>query len=340
MGLHQPPTLERRIDHDVTDRVRVSDPAAVRDAVLRLLLALDPHLDVAPLTTAFAHFGQLYAGRLAGYRGCDTPYHDAQHSLDVALATARLIDGHERGTGAAGRLGSRRAALGVIGALFHDVGFVRRDDDAAEHGAAYTLSHVERSGAFLEQTLPRLGFEAGDAAMLHRLIHFTGYEQALDSIAIDDPRDRRLGYLIASADLLAQTADHCYLEKCRDFLFPEMQVCGLAGAARPGGPVPLYDSPATLLRGTPEFNARIWRDRLDGYFEGAHRHLGTHFGSGFGGPHPYGAAIDANLRRVQAAIDAGDRFDRLDRQPRAIRAAELRAILDQAQPLATAAAGR
>jgi hypothetical protein len=319
---------QRRNDHDVTGRVRVSDPVAVETAVVEILQALNPDFPRASLTAAFERFGRLYAGRLPGFAGCDTWYHDAQHSLDVALATARLIDGYERGTGAAGKLGSRRAVLGVICALFHDVGYVRQDGDTAANGAAYTLSHVERSGAFLERVLPQFGFSADEAAMAHRLIHFTGYEVPLDSIQIEDSRDRQLGFLIATGDLLAQTADRCYLEKCRDFLYPEFLICGLAGERKAEGPAPLYPSIEALLHGTPEFNAKLWHERLDGYFGGVHRHLGTHFGSGFGGRHPYVAAIDSNLARVQQAIDQGDRFDRLRRRPQAIQAQELCAILD------------
>jgi hypothetical protein len=315
-------------DHDVTGCVRVSDPAAVESAVAEIFGALEADFERTPLSAAFELFGRLYAGRLPGFAGCDTWYHDAQHSLDVALATARLIDGHEHGTGAAGKLGTRRAVLGVICALFHDVGYVRRDGDDAVNGAAYTLSHVERSGAFLERVLPQFGFTGAEAAMAHRLIHFTGYEMPLESIDIEDPRDRQLGFLIASGDLLAQTADRCYLEKCRDFLYPEFLICGLAGEARADGPRPRYASINALLHDTPEFNARLWQERLDGYFGGVHRHLGTHFGSGFGGRHPYVTAIDTNLQRVQRLIDEGDRFEQLDRHPRAIQARELGAILD------------
>jgi hypothetical protein len=49
-----------------------------------------------------------------------------------------------------------------------------------------------------------------------KIVHFTGYEVQFDQIRLDDHRDRKLGHLIGTGDLIAQMADRCYLEKCRD----------------------------------------------------------------------------------------------------------------------------
>ena len=48
------------------------------------------------LWLAFYDFERLFTGRLPGYRGCDTTYHDVQHTLDMTLALARLVVGYER----------------------------------------------------------------------------------------------------------------------------------------------------------------------------------------------------------------------------------------------------
>lgn len=312
----------RRNHYDVTNQICVADPHEVRDEVTRRLAEHDPLLDSGVLEAAFLTFTHLHAGTLPGYAAADTPYHDAQHSLDCALGTARLIDGHERGVSVAERIGPRRALLGVLIALFHDAGYVRRRGDRASNGAAYALSHVQRSAEFLQRFLPSFGFEQ-EALLAGRIVHFTGYEMALDDIAVHDPRDRSLGFMIASADLLVQTADRCYLEKCRDFLYPEFEVAGLAGSRQPGGPEPLYADSDSLMRGTPEFNARLWSERLDGYFGGIHRHFGTHFEGRYGGRNPYRDCIDDNLRRIGQAISRG-RFDSLSLRPRAIGAACMR----------------
>ena len=319
-----PRAVRRRNHYDVTGRVRISHPDDVRDAVCELLAALYPDADLAALRDAFRTFGRLYAGTLPGYAGCDTWYHDAQHSLDCALAMARLLDGYERSMPAAQKLGARRAVLGVLIALFHDAGYIRRRGDHAANGAEFTLTHVYRSGEFLRDYLPKIGF-GDDVRKARQIVHFTGYEIALDKIQVRDAKDRMLGFLLGSADVLAQTSDRCYLEKCRDFLFREFTLCGLAGTPRPGGPTPIYGSANELLAKTVAFNRELWSERLDGYFGGVHRFLDVHFG----GPNPYGAAIDAHLARI-ARLVRTRRLGDLKQRPVAINRERLRRIIGPA----------
>ena len=149
-----------------------------------------------------------------------------------------MLDGHERSVTQSKKLGDRRVRLGIIAALFHDAGYIRRYDEPQFHnGAEFTFYHVTRSSNFLVELLPKLGF--GREAKLH----FTGYEMALDKIKVRDKKDRRLGFLLGTADLIAQMADRCYLEKCQSYLFHEFQSCGLAAPGIPGGPKPVYASP-------------------------------------------------------------------------------------------------
>jgi hypothetical protein len=311
----------RRNHYDVTDRVRISHPAEVAAAINRILAARYPGIDLQPLDHAIATFGRLYAGWLPGYVGCDTWYHDAQHSLDCALTMVRLLDGHDRSVAADRRLGPRRALLGVIIALFHDAGYIRHSGDRVGNGAEFTLTHVQRSGEFLRAYLPTIGF-AEEADLASRVVHFTGYEIALDRIQVSHPLDRMLGFLLGTADVLAQTADRCYLEKCRDYLYREFEYCGLAGTAVPGRPAPIYRSVEDLLQKTPDYNHKLWEERLDGYFGGVHHYLEAHFG----GSNPYRESIEANLLRIGEMIRHGS-FDQLKLRPQAIGARELRNIL-------------
>jgi hypothetical protein len=310
----------RQSHYDVTNTVMISDPRAVQREVCRLLRRAYPKVNLAPVRKAFDTFTHIYSGTLPGYHGCDTWYHDAQHSLDCTLAMARLLDGHERRAGRA-RLGHRRARLGVISALFHDVGYIRRTEETQfRNGAELTLCHVTRSGDFLAEFLPTIGFKA-EAQLARRLVHFTGYEMPLDAIRVADPKDRRLGYLLGTADLMAQMADRNYPEKCRDFLYHEFVACGLAGADQPGKPKPIYSSPDDLLRKTPEFARKIFRERLDGYFEGAYRYVEDHFG----GANPYLAEIRRHIDFIRQAVDQGS-LSLLRRQPESVNALALRQI--------------
>ena len=93
----------RRNHYDVTNQICIADPNEVCHAVIELLARHDPALDVHALENAFLTFTRLHAGDLPGYAAADTPYHDAQHSLDCTLGAARLIGERfvnlERGTG-------------------------------------------------------------------------------------------------------------------------------------------------------------------------------------------------------------------------------------------------
>ncbi len=86
----------RRSDFDVTNTVQVSSVASVRKAVEELFQQTWPATNTERLTTAFADFERLFSGQFPGYLGCDTVYHDMQHSLDDTLAMARLLAGYER----------------------------------------------------------------------------------------------------------------------------------------------------------------------------------------------------------------------------------------------------
>ncbi|HTE42842.1 MAG TPA: hypothetical protein VK629_18615, partial [Steroidobacteraceae bacterium] len=206
----------RRSDFDVTNTVQVSSPTAVRSAVLDLFMQIWPNRSFDRVVSAFRDFERLFIGQYPGYLGCDTVYHDMQHSLDGTLATARIIAGHERTQAADDKLGPERATLGIVVALFHDAGYIRQVDDSVHrNGAEFTLNHVSRSAAFLANYLPTIGM-AEWVSVATRIVHFTGYEVTFDQIKLDDMRDRRVGHIVGTGDLIAQMSDRCYLEKCRD----------------------------------------------------------------------------------------------------------------------------
>ncbi len=294
---------DRRNDFDVTNTVQVSNPAAVRNAVCALLEETWPEAGFDKVWLAFYDFERLFTGRMPGYFGCDTSYHDIQHSLDITLAMARLLAGYERGAGADAALGPERALLGVIAALFHDAGYIRHEvrDREYRNGAEFTLYHVSRSADFLRRHLPALGLE-DQVAAISKLVHFTGYEISPDDIRMEDPRDTLLGHLLGTADLVAQMADRCYLEKCRDRLYVEFVLGGIAFEhARPGEFIVRYQSGEDLLSQTPGFWEHAAKPRLEQTFGGAYRHLERLFG----GANPYMEAIEGNLRFLGYVIDNG-----------------------------------
>ena len=112
----------------------------------------------------------MFAGRAPGYAGVDTVYHDRQHTLDVTLTMARLLAGHERQADALWQFGGERAVAGIVMALFHDVGYLRRDSDAAQmNGAEFTRTHVSRGVEFLNYYLPAIGMPQWAPIVGHRV---------------------------------------------------------------------------------------------------------------------------------------------------------------------------
>jgi hypothetical protein len=283
----------RRNDYDVTNTVQVSSAAAVLAAVEALYRPTWPGVSLEPLREAFDHFEKLFAGNIPGYFGVDTVYHDRQHSLDITLALARLIVGYERQQeDEEQKLGSERAVVGLIVGLFHDVGYLRRaDENGYRHGAELTRIHVSRGARFLAGYLPQLGFEHW-VPIATEIVHFTGYEVPMAQIKVSNPLDRKLGHLLGTADMIGQMADRCYLEKCRDRLYPEFVLGGMAlPIASNGGREVKYASGLDLLRQTPEFMTETRTKRLDGSFGSAYRYLEVLFG----GRNPYMDAIDRNV---------------------------------------------
>ena len=294
---------DRLNQNDVTNKINVEDPDRVRDAVLGLLAARYPGADLAPLRRAFDDVNSLFLGTFPGYLSCDTLYHDLRHTLDMTLAMARLLDGHDRSHAAAERIGARRAMLGMVVALLHDSGYMKRASEAhIENGAVFTKIHVSRSADFLSRYLPQLGF-AEEAPAAAKLVHFTGYEMDIDDIMLHDPKDRLLGCLLGTADLIGQMSDRMYLEKCREFLYPEFVWGRIAREQLADGrEIVRYASPDDLMLKTPGFYEYVARARIEKKLGGADRYAEAHFD----GPSLYQSEIDRNMRFLKNAIEEAD----------------------------------
>jgi hypothetical protein len=180
--------------------------------------------------------------------------------------------------GIAMALGAERAAVGIFLALFHDIGYLRERTEEAQNGAEFTRNHVTRSARFMDFYLPTIGF-AHWTRLTSEIVHFTGYEKTFEQIGekLKDPRDIKLGHLLGTADMIAQMADRCYLEKCRDRLYPEFVLGGVAVSVDATGSSRgvRYASGLDLLRQTPGFMEDVRRKRLDAAFDRAYRYLET-----------------------------------------------------------------
>ena len=298
----------RRNEYDVTDRIDTTDPTAVAEEVCRIYQDVYQLTNAAHVRQAFDDLARLYRGEHPEYHACDTSYHDVQHVLDVTLAMARLTDGCIRATNAH-VLNERLFRFGIISALYHDCGYIRhRKDTRHSNGAEYTKTHVSRGGKFLEGYLATVGM-ADLSHAASATLHFTGYEIPIAHIRVD-PEFRLVGNLLGSADMLAQMADRCYLEKCYERLYPEFVHGGLAREVLPDGSERvIFGSAAELIYKTPAFYASAQK-RLQEDLRDCGRYGAEHFG----GENLYVTELEKNIEYARTLVNHQD-LEMLRRRP-------------------------
>jgi len=301
----------RHSQYDVSNTIKVTDSQAVCDAVCDIFHSCYLATDDSRIRQAFEDFDSLFEGHYSGFNACDTFYHDKQHTLDMTLALARLIDGHERQSDRVHTFGAKLTSLAIITALFHDSGYIRKSNDQQSHnGAQYTPIHVSRSADFLYNYLHMTGMpEFADIAA--NMVHYTGYEVSPDQIKLPDEKLHLLGYMLGTADLIAQMSDRCYLEKCKERLFPEFELGGMTTRHdKNGKSVILFESAEDLLAKTPVFYNSEVKGRLDNLFQQVYKYAEAHFGDN----NLYLEYLDKNIEHVESLI-ASNALDTLRRLP-------------------------
>lgn len=243
----------RRNDYDVTNLVQTTDPDDIHGAIGRIFHGLYPNAADNAIAQAIKDLTRLYRGEYPGYDACDTAYHDLQHTLDVTLAMARIMAGYVR-EGHNPRIDADLFSFGILAALFHDAGYIRRvSDKRHRNGAEYTKVHVSRGGRFLRNYLTKVGLGRFGGAATPTL-HFTGYEKRTEDIRVPDPIFRLIGNMLGSADIIAQMSDRCYLEKCYERLYPEFVLGGIdRNIGADGKEQVVFASAEDLIYRTPQF---------------------------------------------------------------------------------------
>jgi hypothetical protein len=292
----------RRNNFDVSNTVDTTDHSSVNREVDRIFRELFPAAGTQQLDICFSDVVRLYRGENPHYRACDTAYHDLQHVLEVSLAMARLMNGYERSRGDAESMGPRLFVFGVVTALLHDIGYLRHVNDSRhDHGAQYTPIHVSRGAKFIQRYMGDIGMPEF-APIAKEIIHFTGYERPANRIQVPNLKFRMLGHMLGTADIIAQMADRCYLEKCRDRLFPEFVQGGLAsnGASDQRSGI-LFNSVEELIGKTPKFY-KTASARLNEQLGEAHKYVHRHFN----GHNPYFEEMDKNIQYASKVADKQD----------------------------------
>jgi hypothetical protein len=262
------------------------------DAVLaeaRLIMELSfPGRPIALVERCFEDTVRLFHGRYDGYQPCKTEYHDLRHTLEVLLATARMI----HATALDGRpISPHGAELALLAALMHDVGYIQKTGEKGS-GGQHTLVHVERSAAFFEQYGQKLDLSKDDVEACCCMITTTSLAIDPGTIFYRDPETELLAKIVASSDLLGQLADRLYLEKLL-FLYREFREAGVLA----------YPNEFDLLNQTRSFYTTV-RGRLDEKLGSLDQTLYLHFWKRWRLPRNlYSDAIALNLQYLDLIIE-------------------------------------
>ena len=251
---HRVPQLSLLVDMD--------RPVHVLQETQAISLMMHPDTDLAPLKTLFKDIVDLFNGKFPGYQACSTGYHNLKHTTDITLAMARLIHG---ACVAGSKFSGRNMLLGIMAALFHDVGYIKEANDFIGTGAKLTAVHIPRSIRFMTHYLTDRGYSQQDIQFIQNAIECTDLNKALGSIRFNGEQGELTGKMLAAADLLAQTADRNYLEKL-PFLFAEFKEAGLTD----------YQTELDLFKESLRFNEAM-KQRLEMDLDGVNRFLPNHF---------------------------------------------------------------
>lgn len=266
------------------------DPRAVEREVIEPLMSIDPAFDAKRLRRLYRDIVALFQGHYPGYRASDAWYHDLEHTNSVFICVAAMLDGAHYSEVS---ISSRGKLLALAGALFHDVGLIRREgENEGGTGARFTIGHEQRSIEFMERYFSTHGYEPEDVLDTRHIILCTILGKSVAEIPFRNEEVRRLGQIVGSADVVAQMADRAYPEKLL-LLYREFREGHVGG----------YSSELDLLEKTPTFYEQVVKRRLATEFEHADRFLEPHARFYWKvEPEPFHRSIEQNLNYLHRIL--------------------------------------
>ena len=235
----------------------------------------------------YDHVIALYQGQIPGYQACNTDYHNLRHTIDVTVATVRLMDGYNLENPPLGEDFLRETCEA---ALLHDVGYIQESSDTEGTGAKYTKTHVGRGVAYLAKYAKLLDLEPYERR--GRLIWGTDLAKPWNSIGFTSAEEEKCAAMLATGDLLGQMADRAYLEKLL-FLYYEFREAGFTD----------YQTEFDMLKKTMGFYDIIQK-RLDVTLSSVYHLATTHFRTRLGlEANLYTESIEGQKAYLQTVID-------------------------------------
>ena len=150
--------------------------------------------------------------------------------------------------------------------MFHDSGLIQKKTDYEGTGAKYTKLHEERSILFVHEYLNSVGRGGQMSRCCSQLIQCTKLNTPPSSLVFDSDEVREMGYILGTADIIAQMADRVYLERL-PLLFDELKEGGVPG----------YESTVDIYYQTVTFFRNVIKKRLFEDFNGIVEDIRYHF---------------------------------------------------------------
>jgi hypothetical protein len=252
---------------DISKLLAVGSSEDVLNEVLEILKRISSDFNTEPVSYVFDAVGRLYRGDFAGYRACNTGYHDFRHAIEALLAMSRLIHGAVLDNES---FSERQIITSLIAAILHDVGYIQEENDTRGTGAKHKADHEQRSMDFLSRHGFQFGLSAEEIAAGCAIILCTDMDADITKIAFPSPQIELLGKLLGTADLMAQLAEQTYLEKLL-YLYYECKEAGVGD----------YESEVDILRKAVNFYD-FFEARLRTTLDGVDRFMQLHFASRWG----------------------------------------------------------
>jgi len=247
---------------------------------------------VAPkLKQLFTDVTALYAGEWPQFEACQVGYHNLQHCLAVALATARMTGGWNK-VNADRAIASPIFLAGIAASLLHDSGYLKDKNDRQGKGGKYTFTHVGRSRDLACNYLSGKKWSKKDITFISLMIGATEFGEQPNMTVFANDEHLVMAQMVASADLIAQMADINYIRRLHDLHDEFLEAYDAEGRKNlRKRAVHVYDSFQEMLNTTPEFYENFILPRLK-LFKRMDNYLVSFFADG---RNPYFESITANL---------------------------------------------
>jgi hypothetical protein len=279
--------------------IETKHTTAVEEAVQSIYKTTFPGGSLTFIPEAFRWATDCFTGNYHDYQAIDARYHDFEHTLQGTLCLARLLHGYWL-AGAEPMLTQRMFELGMMAILFHDTGYLKREDDHDGTGAKYTLIHVSRSVAFAGALLEEKGFAPEEIKSVQNMIRCTGVNVNLQTIPFQEEWEQKVGFALGTADLLGQMAAKDYVDKL-PILYSEFEESARYNAGR-GTTSGLFKNARDLMEKTPLFWEKYVVAKINGDFQGMYKYLNVPYPNG---ENIYLKRINANMEKLRKVLTSG-----------------------------------